>query len=218
MDEPDWAMLKLPGDRLPGPVLLRPAEEHDDQAEVARRGRSEAARDLQEAGHPAEGADDPRRRRGRRGRAGRGREGERRVAVDAVFDSVSVGTTFQKELKKAGVIFCSISEAIREHPELVQEVSRLGRAAVGQLLRDAELGGILGRIVRLCAAGRALPDGAVDLFPHQCREYRPVRADADHRRQGLLRLLPRRLHGAASATRRSCTRRWSRSSSRRMRR
>ena len=46
---------------------------------------------------------------------------ERKVAVDAVFDSVSVGTTFQAELKKAGVIFCSISEAIREHPELVKK-------------------------------------------------------------------------------------------------
>ncbi|MDN2579208.1 Fe-S cluster assembly protein SufB [Aquibium sp. ELW1220] len=45
----------------------------------------------------------------------------RRVAVDAVFDSVSVVTTFKKELAKAGVIFCSISEAIREHPELVQK-------------------------------------------------------------------------------------------------
>ena len=43
------------------------------------------------------------------------------VAVDAVFDSVSVGTTFQKELKEAGVIFCSFSEAAREHPELVRE-------------------------------------------------------------------------------------------------
>ncbi|MFB2595078.1 Fe-S cluster assembly protein SufB [Paracoccus sp. p4-l81] len=45
----------------------------------------------------------------------------RKVAVDAVFDSVSVGTTFKAELAKAGVIFCSISEAIREHPELVQK-------------------------------------------------------------------------------------------------
>ena len=44
----------------------------------------------------------------------------RKVAVDAVFDSVSVGTTFQNELAKAGVIFCPISEAIREHPELVR--------------------------------------------------------------------------------------------------
>jgi Fe-S cluster assembly protein SufB len=47
--------------------------------------------------------------------------GERRIAVDAVFDSVSVATTFQAELKKAGVIFMPISEAIREHPELVQK-------------------------------------------------------------------------------------------------
>src|SRR5690242_2474619 len=44
-----------------------------------------------------------------------------RVAVDAVFDSVSVATTFKEELKKAGVVFLSISEAIREHPELVKK-------------------------------------------------------------------------------------------------
>ena len=44
-----------------------------------------------------------------------------RVAVDAVFDSVSVVTTFKAELAKAGVIFCSISEAVREHPELVKK-------------------------------------------------------------------------------------------------
>ena len=48
-------------------------------------------------------------------------EGERRVAVDAVFDSVSLGTTFKAELQKAGVTFCSISEAVREHPELVKQ-------------------------------------------------------------------------------------------------
>jgi Fe-S cluster assembly protein SufB len=47
--------------------------------------------------------------------------GERKVAVDAVFDSVSLGTTFKAELAKAGVIFCSISEAIKEHPELVKQ-------------------------------------------------------------------------------------------------
>ncbi|MYE37680.1 MAG: Fe-S cluster assembly protein SufB [Rhodobacteraceae bacterium] len=45
----------------------------------------------------------------------------RKVAVDAVFDSVSVGTTFRTELQKAGVIFCPISEAIEEHPELVRK-------------------------------------------------------------------------------------------------
>lgn len=42
------------------------------------------------------------------------------VAVDMVFDSVSVATTFREELARAGVIFCSISEAVREHPELVR--------------------------------------------------------------------------------------------------
>jgi len=44
-----------------------------------------------------------------------------RVAVDAVFDSVSVVTTFKEELAKAGVIFCSISEALRDHPEIVRK-------------------------------------------------------------------------------------------------
>ncbi len=43
------------------------------------------------------------------------------VAVDAVFDSVSVVTTFREELSKQGIIFCSLSEAIKEHPELVQK-------------------------------------------------------------------------------------------------
>jgi Fe-S cluster assembly protein SufB len=43
------------------------------------------------------------------------------VAVDAIFDSVSVGTTMKEELKKHGVIFCSFGEAVLEHPELVQK-------------------------------------------------------------------------------------------------
>jgi Fe-S cluster assembly protein SufB len=43
------------------------------------------------------------------------------VAVDAVFDSVSVGTTFKAKLKEMGVIFCSFSEAVKEHPDLVKK-------------------------------------------------------------------------------------------------
>jgi len=50
-----------------------------------------------------------------------GVEGARKIAVDAVFDSVSVATTFRKELEQAGVIFRSISEAIREYPEMVRK-------------------------------------------------------------------------------------------------
>jgi Fe-S cluster assembly protein SufB len=43
------------------------------------------------------------------------------VAVEAVFDSISIGTTFRDELMKAGVIFCSFSEAVKDHPELVRK-------------------------------------------------------------------------------------------------
>jgi hypothetical protein len=187
MEEPTgrWS---LPRDRLSGPVLLRQAQEHGRQAEVAGRGRPEAAGDLRQAGHPAEGAD----------ASGRCRRGEepRKVAVDAVFDSVSVGTTFKAELAKAGVIFCSISEAVREHPELVKKY--LGSVVPQSDNFFATLNSAVfsdGSFVYI-PPGRALPDGAVDLFPHQCREHRPVRAHADHRRQGVLRQLSGRLHRA----------------------
>src|SRR3546814_2340054 len=49
-----------------------------------------------------------------------GVEGAPNVAVDAVFDSVSVATTYRAKLEEQGIIFCAISEAIREHPELVR--------------------------------------------------------------------------------------------------
>ena len=57
------------------------------------------------------------------------------VAVDAVFDSVSIATTFREELSKFGVVFCSISEAVREYPDLVRKhlgsvVGGGGRAGV----------------------------------------------------------------------------------------
>src|SRR5256885_14635825 len=48
-------------------------------------------------------------------------EGQTPVAVDAVFDSVSVATTFRKQLAEKGVIFCSFGEAVRDYPELVQK-------------------------------------------------------------------------------------------------
>jgi Fe-S cluster assembly protein SufB len=50
-----------------------------------------------------------------------GVRGVSRVAVDAVFDSVSIATTFKEELAKAGIIFCSVSEATQKHPELVRK-------------------------------------------------------------------------------------------------
>ena len=110
----------------------------------------------------------------------------RKVAVDAVFDSVSVGTTFQEELKKAGVIFCSISEAIREHPELVKKYLGSVVPVSRQLLCDAELVPCSrdGSFVYV-PPGVRCPMELSHLFPHQCREHRPVRADADHCRQGV---------------------------------
>ena len=131
----------------------------------------------------------------------------RKVAVDAVFDSVSVGTTFQAELKKAGVIFCSISEAIREHPELVKKYLGSVVPVSDNFYATLNSACFLGRLVCLCPAGRALPDGAEHLFPDQRRKYRPVRTHADHRRQGIVtsaiskavprrNVIPRQLHAA----------------------
>ena len=125
-----------------------------------------------------------------------GVKGAPRVAVDAVFDSVSVVTTFKEELAKAGVIFCSISEAVRNHPELVRKYLGSVVPITDNFFATLNSAVFSDGSLRLCAGGRALPDGAVDLFPHQCGEYRPVRAHAHHRRQGLLCELSRRLHRA----------------------
>ncbi len=65
------------------------------------------------------------------------------VAVDAVFDSVSVVTTFKEKLREAGVIFCSFSEAVQQHPELVRKVFRFGGSVYRQLLCRAECSGVL---------------------------------------------------------------------------
>ena len=116
------------------------------------------------------------------------------VAVDAVFDSVSVATTFREQLSKVGVIFCSFSEAVQNHPELVRKYLGSVVPYSRQLLRDAELRGLLRRLVLLHPEGRPLPDGAVDVLPDQLREHGPVRAHADHRGRGRVRLLPRGLH------------------------
>ena len=74
------------------------------------------------------------------------------VAVDAIFDSVSVGTTMKTELAKLGIIFCSFGEAVREHPDLVRTVPRVGRAVQRQLLRRAQRRRIQRRLVLLRAA------------------------------------------------------------------
>ena len=151
---------RLPDDRLPGHVLLRGAE-------AEARARRASTRSTRSCCAPTRSSAS--RSRSRSCLAG--------VAVDAVFDSVSVATTFKKELEKHGIVFCSFSEAVQKHPELVREVPRLGRALLRQLLRRAQLGGLQRRLLRLHPEGRALPDGALDLLPHQ-RQPRPASSSA----------------------------------------
>ena len=122
------------------------------------------------------------------------------VAVDVVFDSVSITTTFKEKLLEAGVIFCSLAEAVATHPELVRKYLGSVVPVRDNFLRDIELGRLQRRLVRLCAGGRALSDGALDVLSHQRAQHRPIRTDADHRRARRVRELSRRLHGAACAT------------------
>ena len=76
-----------------------------------------------------------------------------------------------------------------------------------QHARRAQLGGLVGRLVRLRAQGRQGRDAAAGLLPDQHREHGPVRADADHRRRGLRRALHRGLHRAGLLDRLAALRR-----------
>ncbi len=89
------------------------------------------------------------------------------VAVDVIFDSVSVTTTYKKRLAEVGVIFCSMSEAVRDHPELVRKYLGSVVPYTRQLLRGAQLRGVHRRQLLLHPQGREVPDGAVHLLPHQ---------------------------------------------------
>ena len=148
-----------PADRLSGRVLLRSAEEEGRaRSRWTRSIRSCCARTKSSAFRCSERAI----------LAGVKPARASNIAVDAVFDSVSVATTFRGSLSKVGVIFCPISEAVQDHPELVRQY--LGQRGAGrrQLLRGAELGRVHRWQLRVHPQGRALPDGAVHLFPHQC--------------------------------------------------
>ena len=118
------------------------------------------------------------------------------VAVDAIFDSVSVGTTMKAELSAHGVVFCSFTEAVHNHPELVQQYLGLRGSLFRQFFRGAQLRRVLRRFVLLRAQGRALPDRTLDLLPHQRGKHRAVRAHAHRGRRRRVCQLPRRVHRA----------------------
>ncbi len=112
-DRAEMGARPLSEDRLPGSLLLLGAEAEEAAVGSLDEIDPEILKTYEKLGIPLrevevlEGVVRP--------------EGERRIAVDAVFDSVSVATTFKEELTQAGVIFMPISEAIREHPELVRK-------------------------------------------------------------------------------------------------
>ena len=108
------------------------------------------------------------------------------VAVDAIFDSVSVATTYQKTLEEAGVIFCSVSEAIERHPDIVEKIPGFCSAVQRQFLRNSKLSRFQRRILRVHTQRRSLSNGTDDIFPHQLREHRSVRTNSHHRRRRLI--------------------------------
>ncbi|MCY3878820.1 MAG: Fe-S cluster assembly protein SufB [Rhodobacteraceae bacterium] len=117
MREPDWAMVSYPAINYQDQYYYAKPKSMDQRPRSLDEVDPKLLETYEKLGIPlreqeilagVEGADGP-------------PADVRRVAVDAVFDSVSVGTTFQDELRKAGVIFCSFSEAVREFPDLVQK-------------------------------------------------------------------------------------------------
>ena len=88
------------------------------------------------------------------------------VAVDAVFDSVSVATTFKGKLEEMGIIFCSFSEAVKEHPELVKQYLGTVIPTKDNYFAALNSAVFFGWFVLFRSKGRTVPDGVVDLFPN----------------------------------------------------
>ncbi len=100
------------------------------------------------------------------------------MAVDAVFDSVSVATTHREKLAQLGIIFCPISEAVREYPDLVRKYLGSVVSYRDNFFAAAQLGGVFRRLVCVHPQGCALP-------PWSCRptsaSTRPARASLSAR-------------------------------------
>ena len=158
---------EVPADRLPGRLLLRRAEEEGRSRSRWTRSIPSCCSTYAKLGIPLKRAGDPGRRRGRGRHAGR--QGACRSRWTRCSTASPSPPPTRSGWRKEGIIFCSISEAVQEHPELVQQVPRHRRAAGRQFLRRAEQRGLHRWQLRLHPEGRALPDGAVHLFPHQCR-------------------------------------------------
>jgi len=121
MEEPTWAMVKYPAIDYQDAYYYS-APKSGSKYESIDDVPPEILADFEKLGIPLKEAEVLLGVEGAGASPGEARTGAKpNVAVDAVFDSVSVATTFKKELEKAGVIFMSISEAVREHPDLVRK-------------------------------------------------------------------------------------------------
>ena len=125
-------------------------------------------------------------------------EAERKylAGVTAQYESEVVYHRNREDLEAQGVIFSDMDTALREYPEIVKQYFGTVIPQERQQVRRAQLGGVVGRLVHLRAAGRQRRDAAAGLLPHQRREHGPVRAHADHRRRGQPGALHRGLLGA----------------------
>ena len=104
MEEPDWAKLGYPPIDYQGAYYYAAPKSKDDKPKSLDEVDPELLATYEKLGIPLQE---------QKWLAG--------VAVDAVFDSVSVATTYKKKLEEKGIIFCSISEALRDHPDLVRQ-------------------------------------------------------------------------------------------------
>ena len=150
----------------------------EKQATVLGRAARRHQEHLRQAGHPG----------GREGPPGRGRRRAVRVRGRLPPDPRGPGG--------AGRHLPGHRHRPARAPGAVPGVLRLGHPERRQQVLGAELGGVVGRVVHLRAAGRARRHPAAGLLPDQHREHGPVRAHADHRRRGCLRALRRGLHRA----------------------
>ena len=169
---------RLSADRLPGLLLLL-GTQGEGRPQDARRDRSGAAAHLCQARHPAGRAGPAGRHRRRRGVRQRLRRHHLSPHAGKAGDHLLLDLRGGAEAPRAGT-----------------EISRHRRALCGQFLCHLELRGVHRRLLRLHPEGCALSDGVVDLFPHQRRPDRPVRAHPDHRRRRQLCELSRGLHRA----------------------
>ena len=125
-------------------------------------------------------------------------EAERKflAGVTAQYECEVVYHKNRDDLAEQGVLFTDMDTALARLPRDRAQALRHGHPAGRQQVRRAQLGGVVGWLVHLRAAGRARRHAAAGVLPHQRGERGPVRADADHRRRGRVGALRRGLLGA----------------------